>query len=125
MKACRGVSDEEVTEKSVPKSMVRAACPPQIKLRVKYFEYVLNYGWQLILPSMLCVLQLAAKAFPVTKSWQPIEHWLKVLCGELAERMAEDSDLHNRRPKNLVVQYRRADGAGRFGAGTERSKCVP
>jgi hypothetical protein len=47
---------------------------------------------------------------------------VKVLCGELADRMAEDSDLHSRRPKNLVVQYRRADGNGRFGAGTERSK---
>ena len=49
---------------------------------------------------------------------------MRVLCGELAERMAEDSDLHNRRPKNLVVQYRRSDGAGRWGAGTERSKYV-
>jgi hypothetical protein len=70
----------------------------------------------------LCAVQLAAKAFPATKSWASIEHWVKVLCGELADRMAEDSDLHSRRPKNLVVQYRRADGNGRFGAGTERSK---
>lgn len=69
-------------------------------------------------------LQLAAKAFPVTKSWQTLEHWIKVLSGELADRMAEDSDLHSRRPKNLVVQYRYADSKGRWNAGTERSKYV-
>jgi impB/mucB/samB family C-terminal domain len=89
MRACRGISDEPVKAKSVPKSM------------------------------------LAAKAFGSTSSWDTVKHWVRVLCTELSERMEEDSALHQRRPKNLVVQFRHADKGGRFGAGQERSRCAP
>lgn len=83
----RGVSDEAVTDRDVPKSM------------------------------------LACKSFAPTSSWDEIGGWLRVLCEELAARMATDSAQHARRPRNLVVAYRRRQP---YVAGTvpgERSRC--
>eukprot|EP00892_Ulva_mutabilis_P007318 jgi/Ulvmu1/4959/UM207_0003.1 len=85
-RSARGISDEPVKAKSIPKSM------------------------------------LAAKSFGATSDWQVLLHWLKVLCCELASRIKEDSNVHCRRPKNLVVHYRSSGGKGRYGAGQERSR---
>ena len=88
MSAARGMSDEPVKAKDVPKSM------------------------------------LAAKSFTVTSDWAEIERWLRVLCEELANRMADDSAAHNRRPRNLVVHFRCAAVGGKTGAGQDRSRCA-
>lgn len=82
----RGLSDEAVTGRDVPKSM------------------------------------LACKSFAPTSDWMQITSWLRVLCEELAARMASDSATHSRRPRNLVVHYRRRPQTG--GTGVERSRCV-
>lgn len=66
---------------------------------------------------------LAAKSFGATSDWQVLQHWLKVLCLELASRMQEDSNMHARRPKNLVVHYRSSAEGRQFGTGQERSRC--
>ena len=85
-RSVRGISDEEVVAKSVPKSM------------------------------------LASKTFPPTNNMQELERWMHVLCEELAARMADDSALHNRRPRSIVVSYRRARKPG--DSGYDRSKCA-
>lgn len=90
MRAARGISDEPVTAKDIPKSM------------------------------------LAAKSFAPTSDLQQLERWLRVLCEELAARMATDSALHSRRPKNFVLHYR-IERAGKYsagGAGESHSRCA-
>lgn len=86
--AARGISDEAVTVKDVPKSM------------------------------------LAAKSFAATTDWSELVRWLRVLCEELSTRMADDSLIHQRRPRNLVVHFRCAAGSGKYGAGEARSRCA-
>jgi hypothetical protein len=66
---------------------------------------------------------LAAKSFTPTSDWEELQRYTRVLCEELAQRMADDSALHNRRPRNLVVQYRSATKGGNYSAGTSRSRC--
>ena len=68
---------------------------------------------------------LAAKSFAPTSDFQQLERWLRVLCEELANRMATDSALHSRRPKNFVLHYR-IEKAGKYsagGPGESHSRC--
>ena len=85
LNAARGISDEPVVSKDVPKSM------------------------------------LAAKSFDATSDWTELEHWLRVLCEELAHRMVADTAAHNRRPRNLVVHWRWQANKN-AGAGVSRSR---
>jgi hypothetical protein len=68
---------------------------------------------------------LAAKSFAATSNWSELVRWLRVLCEELSVRMADDSAMHHRRPRNLVVHFRCAAGSGKYGAGETRSRCAP
>jgi hypothetical protein len=87
VRAAHGISDEPVTARDVPKSM------------------------------------LAAKSFSPTSDWEELQRYARVLCEELAQRMADDSALHNRRPRNLVVHYRSTTRGGNYSSGTSRSRC--
>ena len=49
---------------------------------------------------------LAAKSFEPTSDMAALERWVTILAEELAERMAADNKLFNRRPKSLHLHYR-------------------
>jgi hypothetical protein len=53
---------------------------------------------------------MAAKSFNPTSDWGALHGWMRVLAQELSARMATDEVEHRRRPKNLVLHYRWADG---------------
>jgi DNA polymerase eta len=65
---------------------------------------------------------LAAKSFEATSDLAVLERWARVLAAELAERVAADEAAHRRRPRTLVVHFRRYGGAADDGAGGERSR---
>ncbi|DBA78376.1 TPA: hypothetical protein ACH3X2_007884 [Trebouxia sp. C0005] len=66
---------------------------------------------------------LAAKSFEPTSDMAALERWVTILAEELAERMAADNKLFNRRPKSLHLHYRGGGGGG-WGSG-DRSKSSP
>jgi len=49
---------------------------------------------------------LAAKSFNVTSQSAQLDKWMQILAEELAERLAEDSELNARRPRTLTLYYR-------------------
>ncbi len=49
---------------------------------------------------------LAAKSFEPSSDMAALERWVTILAEELAERMAADNKLFNRRPKSLHLHYR-------------------
>ena len=51
---------------------------------------------------------LAAKSFNQTSQAAQLEKWMQILAEELAERLAEDSELNARRPRTLTLYYRQA-----------------
>lgn len=51
---------------------------------------------------------LAAKSFNTTSKSAELDKWMQILAEELADRLAEDSELHARRPRTLTLYYRRA-----------------
>ncbi|KAL0047265.1 hypothetical protein WJX82_011225 [Trebouxia sp. C0006] len=66
---------------------------------------------------------LAAKSFEPSSDMAALERWVTILAEELAERMAADNKLFNRRPKSLHLHYRGGGGGG-WGSG-DRSKSCP
>jgi DNA polymerase eta len=68
---------------------------------------------------------LAAKSFEATSDLAALERWARVLVAELAERVAVDEAAHRRRPRTLVVHFRRYGGAADNGVGGERSRQAP
>ena len=56
---------------------------------------------------------LAAKSFNQTSQAAQLEKWMQILAEELAERLAEDSELNARRPRTLTLYYRQALAASR------------
>ncbi|DBB00910.1 hypothetical protein WJX77_007765 [Trebouxia sp. C0004] len=66
---------------------------------------------------------LAAKSFEPSSDMAALERWATILAEELAERMAADNKLFNRRPKSLHLHYRGGGGGG-WGNG-DRSKSCP
>lgn len=57
---------------------------------------------------------LAAKSFNQTSQAAQLEKWMQILAEELAERLAEDSELNARRPRTLTLYYRQALHASRL-----------
>ncbi len=53
---------------------------------------------------------LAAKSFNTTSKSSELDKWMQILAEELADRLAEDSELHARRPRTLTLYYRQAQG---------------
>ena len=51
---------------------------------------------------------LAAKSFNTTSKSGELDKWMQILAEELADRLAEDSELHARRPRTLTLYYRQA-----------------
>ena len=49
---------------------------------------------------------LAAKSFEETHALPALERWMGILAEELADRLAEDSATHSRRPRLLTLYYR-------------------
>ena len=49
---------------------------------------------------------LAAKSFNATSQSAQLDMWMQILAEELADRLAEDSELNNRRPRTLTLYYR-------------------
>ena len=51
---------------------------------------------------------LAAKSFNTTSKSAELDKWMQILAEELAERLAEDSELNARRPRTLTLYYRQS-----------------
>ena len=51
---------------------------------------------------------LAAKSFNTTSKSGELDKWMQILAEELADRLAEDSELNARRPRTLTLYYRYA-----------------
>eukprot|EP00177_Eucheuma_denticulatum_P003399 GFKZ01006140.1.p2 GENE.GFKZ01006140.1~~GFKZ01006140.1.p2 ORF type:complete len:525 (-),score=89.92 GFKZ01006140.1:3967-5541(-) len=68
---------------------------------------------------------LAAKSFQRSMSLEPAEKkWLPILAEELAERVAIESELHNRQARTLVISFRVRQAEGQAGMVTA-SRSVP
>ena len=50
---------------------------------------------------------LAAKSFEPINDMAAMERWIAIMADELAARMADDYEQHLRRPRNLIIHYRR------------------